>query len=144
MVRLFGIIIPDTDKVLFGLTKLYGIGWVNGASVIKRAGVDVSKRMKDLTEEQLKKITAIIEKEYRVEGDLREEVGENIKRQKEIASYKGIRHMRGLPVDGQRTKSNARTKKGKKKTVGALKKEVWAKLEQGKTAASAPAAKPAK
>ena len=142
MVRLFGVIIPDQDKVLFGLTKLYGIGWVNGAAALKKAGVGVDKRMKDLTEEQLKKITAVIEKEYRVEGDLREEVSENIKRLKEITSYRGIRHMRGLPVRGQRTKSNSRTKKGKRKTVGALKKEVWAKMEAGKTAA--PAAAPAK
>lgn len=142
MVRLFGVIIPDTDKVLFGLTKLYGIGWINGAAALKKAGLGTDKRMKDLTEEQLKKLTLIIEKDYRVEGDLREEVSENIKRLKEITSYRGIRHMRGLPVDGQRTKSNARTKKGKKKTVGALKKEVWAKMEAGKTAA--PAAAPAK
>jgi len=142
MVRLFGVIIPDTDKVLFGLTKLYGIGWVNGAAALKKAGLTNDKRMKDLTEEQLKKLTAIIEKEYRVEGDLREEVSENIKRLKEITSYRGIRHMRGLPVRGQRTKSNSRTKKGKRKTVGALKKEVWAKMEGAKTAA--PAAAPAK
>lgn len=142
MVRLFGVIIPDTDKVLFGLTKLYGIGWVNGAAALKKAGVGTDKRMKDLTEDQLKKITEVVEKEYRVEGDLREEVSENIKRLKEITSYRGIRHMRGLPVRGQRTKSNSRTKKGKRKTVGALKKEVWAKMEQTKTAA--PAAAPAK
>lgn len=141
MVRLFGVIIPDQDKVLFGLTKLYGIGWVNGAAALKKAGVGVDKRMKDLTEDQLKKITAVVEKEYRVEGDLREEVSENIKRLKEITSYRGIRHMRGLPVRGQRTKSNSRTKKGKRKTVGALKKEVWAKMEQTKTAAPAAPAK---
>ncbi len=141
MVRLFGVIIPDTDKVLFGLTKLYGIGWVNGAAALKKAGLTNDKRMKDLTEEQLKKLTEIIEKEYRVEGDLREEVSENIKRLKEITSYRGIRHMRGLPVRGQRTKSNSRTKKGKRKTVGALKKEVWAKLEGAKTAAPAAPAK---
>ena len=139
MVRLFGVIIPDTDKVLFGLTKLYGIGWVNGAAALKKAGLTTDKRMKDLTEEQLKKLTIIIEKEYRVEGDLREEVSENIKRLKEITSYRGIRHMRGLPVRGQRTKSNSRTKKGKRKTVGALKKEVWAKMEGAKTGASAAA-----
>ena len=142
MVRLFGVIIPDQDKVLFGLTKLYGIGWVNGAAALKKSGIGTDKRMKDLTEEQLKKITAIIEKEYRVEGDLREEVSENIKRLKEIVSYRGIRHMKGLPVRGQRTKSNSRTKKGKRKTVGALKKEVWAKMEQTKTAT--PAATPEK
>lgn len=141
MVRLFGVIIPDKDKVLFGLTKLYGIGWVNGAKALKKADIGIDKRMKDLTEDQLKKITAVIEKEYRVEGDLREEVSDNIKRLKEITSYRGIRHMRGLPVRGQRTKSNSRTKKGKRKTVGALKKEAWAKMEQTKTDAPAVPAK---
>jgi len=134
MVRLFGIIIPDGDRVAFGLTRLYGIGWANCSVVLKKAKVDTHKRMKDLTEEEMKRITAIIEKEYRVEGELREEVNENIKRLREIISYRGIRHMRGLPVHGQRTKSNARTKKGKRKTVGALKKEDIAKMEQSKSA----------
>lgn len=134
MVRLFGIIIPDGDRVAFGLTRLYGIGWANCSVILKKAKVDTHKRMKDLTEEEMKRITAIIEKEYRVEGELREEVNENIKRLREIISYRGIRHMRGLPVHGQRTKSNARTKKGKRKTVGALKKEDIAKMEQSKSA----------
>lgn len=134
MARLFGIMIPDTDRVAYGITRLYGIGWANGVLVMKKAGINSHKRMKDLTEDELKKLTEIIEKEYRVEGELREEVNENVKRLKEIMSYRGIRHMRGLPVDGQRTKSNARTKKGKRKTVGALKKEVLAKMEQGKPA----------
>jgi small subunit ribosomal protein S13 len=137
MARLFGIIIPDTDRVAYGITRIYGIGWANGALVMKKAGIDTHKRMKDLTEDEMKKLIAEIEKGYLVEGELREEVNENIKRLKEIGSYRGIRHMRGLPVDGQRTKSNARTKKGKRKTVGALKKEVLAKMEQGKTAAPA-------
>jgi len=136
----------DKDKVAYGITRLYGIGWANGQSVLKKAKIDLKKRMKELTEEEIKRITEIVEKEYRVEGDLREEVNENIKRLKEIVSYRGLRHMHGLPVHGQRTKSNARTKKGKRKTVGALKKEAWAKMEQGKTgaagaAAPAPAAK---
>lgn len=136
MVRLLGLIIPDTDRVAYGITKLYGIGWVNGKKILKETGINGQSRMKDLTEDQLKKLTEIIEKKYRVEGDLREELNENIKRLKEIVSYRGTRHMRGLPARGQRTKSNARTKKGKRKTVGALKKEVWAKLEQGKTQAA--------
>jgi small subunit ribosomal protein S13 len=134
MVRLFGIIIPDTDRVAFGLTRLYGIGWANCAVVLKKAKIDAHKRMKELTEDEMKRITAIIEKEYRVEGELREEVNENVKRLREIISYRGIRHMRGLPVHGQRTKSNARTKKGKRKTVGALKKEDIAKMEASKSA----------
>ncbi len=147
MVRLFGIIIPDKDKVSYGVTRLYGIGRTNGLDVLKKANIDLKKRMKDLSEEELKRITEVIEKEHKVEGDLREEVSENVKRLKEIISYRGLRHMHGLPVHGQRTKSNARTKKGKRKTVGALKKEAWAKMEQGKTgapAAPAPAAKAAK
>ncbi|PIY69496.1 30S ribosomal protein S13, partial [Candidatus Roizmanbacteria bacterium CG_4_10_14_0_8_um_filter_39_9] len=81
----------------------------------------------------VKKITAVVENDYKIEGDLREEINSNIKRLKEMGSYKGSRHTKGLPVHGQRTKSNARTKKGKRKTVGALKKEMWAKLEQAKT-----------
>ena len=137
MARLFGIIIPDTDRVAYGITRIYGIGWANGSAVMKKAGIDSHKRMKDLTEDELKRLIALIEKDHLVEGELREEVNENIKRLKEIGSYRGIRHMRGLPVDGQRTKSNARTKKGKRKTVGALKKEVLAKMEGTKPAPAA-------
>ena len=92
------------------------------------------KKVKEITEEEFKKIIEIIEKNYKVEGYLREAINENIKRLREIGSYRGIRHIRGLPVHGQRTKANARTKRGKRKTVGALKKEMWAKLEQNKTA----------
>ncbi len=139
MVRLFGIIIPDKDKVSYGITKLYGVGRTNGIVILKKARIDVKKRMKDLTEEEVKRIVEVIEKENKVEGDLREEVSQNIKRLKEIVSYRGLRHMHGLPVHGQRTKSNARTKKGKRKTVGALKKEAWAKMEQTKPGASAAA-----
>ena len=96
-------------------------------------GVDRHKKLSELKEEDIRKIVSIIEKNYKVEGDLREEVTGNVKRLKEIASYRGSRHTRGLPARGQRTKSNSRTKKGKRKTVGALKKEVWAKMEQQKT-----------
>jgi small subunit ribosomal protein S13 len=134
MARILGINLPDDKRVDFALTMLYGIGWVTASKIIKEAGVDQSKRVNKLSEDEVKKITAIIEKNYTVEGNLREDIMENIKRKKEIASYVGVRHTKGLPVRGQRTRSNARTKRGKRKTVGALKKEVWAKLEQNKPA----------
>lgn len=139
MARLFGIILPDNKRTDYALTLLYGIGWSLAEKVLDQAKVDPSKRVRDLSEADLKKITALIEKTYRVEGDLREELNTNIKTLRDMGSYRGSRHMRGLPARGQRTKSNARTKRGKRKTVGALKKEVWAKMEQAQTAA--PAAK---
>ncbi len=133
MVRLHGIILPDDKRIEYALTILYGIGWSNVAQILKQSNVDKNKRVKDLTEEELKRISEIIEKNYKIEGDLREKISEDIKRLKEIGCYRGIRHIRNLPVRGQRTRSNARTKRGKRKTVGALKKEVWAKLEQQKS-----------
>lgn len=132
MVRLLGIMLPDDKRVEYALTLLYGIGWSNVKTILKQANVDKSKRVSQIQEEEWKKITSIIEKNYSVEGELREELSENMKRLREIGCYRGIRHARGLPVRGQRTRSNARTKRGKRKTVGALKKEVWAKLEQQK------------
>lgn len=143
MARLMGITLPDDKRVDYALTLLYGIGWTNVVEVLKISKVDPAKRVKDLTEDEMRKITEAIETNYKVEGDLRELVNENIKRLREISSYRGLRHVRGLPVRGQRTKSNARTKRGKRKTVGALRKEAWAKLEQGKTG-EAPAEAPAK
>ena len=129
-----GITLPDDKRIDYSLTILYGIGWGNVGQVLTQANVSPSKRVKELTEDELKKITEVVEKNYKVEGDLREVLTENIKRLKEIGSYRGSRHMKGLPSRGQRTKSNARTKRGKRKTVGALRKEAWAKLESGKTA----------
>ena len=134
MARLMGITLPDNKRIDYSLTILYGIGWGNVGQVLTQANVAPSKRVKELTEEELKKITEVVEKNFKVEGDLREVLTENIKRLKEIGSYRGSRHMKGLPSRGQRTKSNARTKRGKRKTVGALRKEAWAKLESGKTA----------
>lgn len=139
MARLLGLILPDTARVEYALTLFYGIGWDGSGKILTNTSIDKQKRVKELTEEELKKISAEIEKLYVVEGNLREEVNDHIKRLREIGSYRGIRHVRGLPIYGQRTKSNARTKRGKRKTVGALKKEVWAKLETGQ--AAAPAAK---
>lgn len=134
-----GLTIADNNRIEYALTKVYGIGWKLAGTICKSAGVDKHKKLSQLKEEDIHKITAIIEKDYKVEGDLREEINGNVKRLKEIGSYRGVRHSRGLPVRGQRTKSNSRTKKGKRKTVGALKKEVWAKMEQQKTP-EAPAA----
>jgi len=137
MVRVLGVILPDDKKIDYALTMLYGIGWHNVKNILKQAGIIKSRLVKDLNEDEFKKIIGIIEASYQVEGDLRETLTGNIKRLKEIGSYRGIRHIRGLPVKGQRTRSNARTKRGKRKTVGALKKEVWAKMEQQKSAAPA-------
>src|SRR3989339_13253 len=141
MVRIFGLVIPDGKRIEYALTLVYGLGWTSAGKICEMAGVDKHKKLSELKEEDVRKIVSIIEKNYKVEGDLREELTGNIKRLKEIVAYRGVRHTRGLPVRGQRTKSNSRTKKGKRKTVGALKKEVWAKLEGAKTAAPAAAAK---
>jgi len=134
MARLLGVTLPDEKRIDYALTILYGIGWSNVKIILSQTKIDANKKVKEITEEEFKKINEVIEKNYKVEGYLREAINENIKRLREIGSYQGIRHIRGLPVHGQRTKSNARTKRGKRKTVGALKKEMWAKLEQNKTA----------
>lgn len=133
MARLLGVILPDEKKIDYALTLIYGIGWSRANKILSDLQIDKNRKVKSLKEEELKKIADYIEKNFKVEGDLREEISENIKRLKEIGCYRGIRHIRNLPVRGQRTRSNARTKRGKRKTVGALKKEVWAKLEQQKT-----------
>ena len=134
---MLGVTLPDEKRIDYALTTLYGIGWTNVKGILEKTGVKANKKVKEVTEEEFKKILEIIETNYKVEGYLREAINENIKRLREIGSYRGMRHVRGLPVDGQRTKSNARTKRGKRKTVGALKKEMWAKLEQNKPASSA-------
>ncbi len=133
MARMLGVTLPDERRIDYALTILYGIGWNNVKTILSQTGIEASKKVKEITEEEFKKIIEVIEKNYKVEGYLREAINENIKRLREVGSYRGIRHIRGLPVHGQRTKSNARTKRGKRKTVGALKKEMWAKLEQNKT-----------
>jgi len=132
MARIFGVSLPDDKNVAYGLTLIYGIGWQRAREILRATKIDPNEKIGQLSEEKLRKITDFIEKNYKVEGELREEIMENVKRLKEIGCYRGIRHLRGLPVRGQRTRSNARTKRGKRKTVGALRKEVWAKLEQEK------------
>lgn len=130
MARILGIVLPDDKRVQYALTLIYGIGWTQSKSILEQLKIDSKTRVKDLSEEQQKNIIQVIEKSFKVEGDLREERGESIKRLRDIGSYRGMRHMMGLPARGQRTKSNARTRKGKRKTVGALTKEAWAKLEE--------------
>ena len=132
MTRLFGVMLPDQKRIEYALTLIYGIGWSHSGRILSQLKIDVHKKVKDLSEEELKKINAYIDKNYAIEGELRETIAGDIKRLKEIGCYRGIRHMKNLPVRGQRTRSNARTKRGKRKTVGALKKEDWAKLEQNK------------
>ncbi|MBQ1407244.1 MAG: 30S ribosomal protein S13 [Eubacterium sp.] len=123
MARIAGVDLPRDKRVEIGLTYIYGIGRTSAKKILEEAGINPDTRVKDLTEEEAGRIRKIIDTEYMVEGDLRREVSLNIKRLMEIGCYKGIRHRRGLPVRGQKTKTNARTRKGPKKTVGRKKKE---------------------
>ncbi|MBU4305847.1 MAG: 30S ribosomal protein S13 [Candidatus Omnitrophica bacterium] len=118
MPRLFGIDIPKEKRIEIALTYLHGIGRASSNKILKTAGIDVNVRAKNLTEDEVSRITAVIQKDYRVEGDLRREVSQNIKRLMDIGAYRGIRHKRSLPVRGQRTKTNARTRKGPRRTSG--------------------------
>ena len=125
--RISGNTIPDEKRVDISLTYLYGIGRSNVVDILKRANIDGSIRVKNLSEEEQKRILDSIAG-IKLEGDLRAEVTANIKRLKDIGSYRGMRHARNLPARGQRTRSNARTKRGKRVTIGAIKKEVAAKM----------------
>lgn len=120
--RIAGVDIPRDKRVVISLTYIYGIGRTLASEILKKAGIDENTRVKDLTEDEIARLREIIEHEYRVEGDLRREVAQNIKRLIDINCYRGIRHRRGLPVRGQRTRTNARTRKGPGKTVGVKKK----------------------
>ncbi len=131
--RISGVTIPDEKRVDIALSYIYGIGRSNVVEVLKKADVVGDKRAKTLTEEEIKRLTKVLET-YKIEGDLRAEIAGNIRRLREIGSYRGMRHAHGLPVRGQRTRSNARTKRGKKVTIGAIKKEVMAKQEQAQKA----------
>ena len=122
MARIAGVDLPREKRVELGLTYIYGIGRPTSLAILEKAGINPDTRVKDLTEDEAGKIRKIIDEDYLVEGDLRREVSLNIKRLMEIGSYRGIRHRRGLPVRGQNTKTNARTRKGPKKTVGRKKK----------------------
>ncbi len=122
MARIAGVDLPREKRVDIGLTHIFGIGRKKAAVILKDTGVDPSIRVKDLSEDQVARLRENIEKEHKVEGDLRRDVALNIKRLIEIGSYRGQRHRRGLPVRGQRSKTNARTRKGPKRTIANKKK----------------------
>ena len=123
MARIAGIDLPRDKRVEIGLTYILGIGRPTSQEILTKAGINFDTRVKDLTEEEVSKLRHIIDNEYTVEGDLRREVSLNIKRLKEIGCYRGIRHRKGLPVRGQSTKTNARTRKGPKRAVSRKKKK---------------------
>ena len=122
MARIAGIDLPVQKRVVISLQYIYGIGSKTAQNIVEAAGIEMATRTKDLTEEQTRKIREIIEANYKVEGDLRREVAAAIRRKVEIGTYQGIRHRKGLPVRGQRTRTNARTRKGPKRTVAGKKK----------------------
>jgi small subunit ribosomal protein S13 len=122
MARIAGVDLPREKRVEIGLTYIYGIGRQTANDILARTGVNPDTRVRDLTDEEIQKIRDEIDKNHKVEGDLRREVALNIKRLIEIGSYRGMRHRRGLPVRGQRTKTNARTRKGPRRTVAGKKK----------------------
>lgn len=123
MARISGVDLPKNKRIEIALTYIYGIGLSSSLKILKEANVDPSIKVKDLKDEDVEKIRKIIEKDYKVEGMLKAEIAENIKRLKEIQCYRGIRHIKGLPVRGQRTRTNARTRKGPSKGSIALKKK---------------------
>jgi len=123
MMRILGIQLPAKKRIEIALTYLYGVGLTRSREVLNSADVDVNKRTDDMTEEEANRIKEIIEKNYIVEGDLRREISTNIKRLKDIGSYRGDRHKKNLPLRGQTTKTNARTKRGKRVTVGSGRKK---------------------
>jgi small subunit ribosomal protein S13 len=123
MVRIVGIDIPNNKRIVVALTYIFGIGKTSAEKILTEANVDFDSRSDKLSTEELERVRQIINRMYRIEGDLKSEVSQNVKRLKDINSYRGIRHSRGLPVRGQRTKTNARTKRGKKVTVGSGRKK---------------------
>lgn len=133
MIRISGVVLPDNKRIDIALTYIYGIGRNNAVSILDKTQIAGSKRVKEITSVEVNKLQTLIESDYKVEGDLRKELTDNIKRLKAIGSYRGIRHARNLPVRGQRTRSNARTKRGKRVTIGALRKETRAKIQTSDT-----------
>ncbi len=141
MPRIAGVDLNNEKRIDIALTRLVGVGRSNVKGLLKIADVDVAKRVKDLTEDEINRVQKAIDT-VKVEGDLRAEIHGNIAALKQIGSYRGLRHARNLPVRGQRTKSNARTKRGKRLTIGAIKKEMAEKLGIGAGAAPAAAKAP--
>jgi len=124
LARIAGVDLPREKRVEIGLTYIFGVGRTRAQQTLSATGVDPSTRVRDLSDDDVRLLREYIEGNFRIEGDLRREVQQNIKRKVEIGSYQGIRHRRGLPVRGQRTHTNARTRKGPKRTVGGLKKKI--------------------
>jgi small subunit ribosomal protein S13 len=122
MARIAGVDLPNNKRIEAALTYIYGIGPTRAKEVISKSGIDPDARVFKLTDEEIAKLRNIIERDYKIEGELRSEVAMNIKRLIDIGSYRGLRHRRGMPVRGQRTRTNARTRKGKRKTVAGKKK----------------------
>jgi len=123
MARIAGVDLPREKRVEIGLTYIFGLGRSKANEILKKTAVNPDTRVRDLTDDEISRLREVIDKEYRVEGDLRREISLNIKRLIEIGCYRGRRHRQGLPVRGQRTKTNARTRKGPKKTVGVQRKK---------------------
>ena len=121
MPRIVGVDVPKEKRVEVALTYIHGIGRTSSNKILKKTGINPNTRAKDLTEEEVSKLSSVIQREYRIEGDLRRLVSGNIKRLVDIGAYRGFRHRRSLPVRGQRTRTNARTRKGPRKTVGVIK-----------------------
>ena len=122
MARIAGVDLPKNKRGVVSLTYIYGIGSSRAAEILAQAGIDESTKVQDWTDDNIRTISGIVQNDYKVEGELRSEVQQNIKRLMDIACYRGLRHRRGLPLRGQRTKTNARTRKGKRKTVANKKK----------------------
>ena len=122
MARIAGVDLPREKRVEIGLTYIYGIGRVSATKILEKANVNPDTRVRELTDDEVKRIAEVIDADYTVEGDLRREIALNIKRLQESGCYRGIRHRKGLPVRGQKTKTNARTRKGPKRTVAGKKK----------------------
>jgi small subunit ribosomal protein S13 len=133
--RISGVEIPDRERAEIGLTRFFGIGRTNVKQLAKKAKISLDTRIKDLSRDDISSLMKALE-DFKTEGDLKKEIRENINRLKDIKCYRGIRHIVSLPLRGQRTKSNARTRKGKKKTVGSLTKEAWAKMEANQKSAN--------
>lgn len=131
MIRLGGHNLPDHHRIEFALTSIYGIGWKRARDILATVRLSSDMKVADLSDEQVQMLQAALST-YKIEGDLREEVSDNVKRMREIGAYRGTRHARGLPAHGQRTRSNGRTRRGKKKTVGSFTKEDLARQQQNK------------
>ena len=134
MPRIVGVDIPKEKRIEIALGYIYGIGRSLSNKILKIANVNPDKRAKDLTEEEIARLSSVIQKDYKVEGDLRREISANIKRLIDVGSYRGLRHRRGLPVRGQRTRTNARTRKGPRKTVGVVRQKVERTVKESGTA----------